>query len=271
MPSPALLGLTRNPNNPATARSVLLATAALLAGACQSRTGLSPTPNQPDTLTIRPAIESLKLGQEEALTAAVVSGSAAPRTVPASWSSDAPDVAAISEDGRLRGLHLGKATIRATFQTLSAVQPLRVVPDYGGTWEGRYRVPNCSRLSGAGSDYCRFMIGASFKVRAVLNQDHGRPSGLLEFYDNTGTVLGEAGSVDGSIDDSGALVLTGTVQSVMQEQPGETKVSEWRTTLAADGDRMVGRFARNPHFRNWFGWQESREDCEIVSVARTQR
>jgi hypothetical protein len=82
--------------------------------------------------------------------------------------------------------------------------------------------------------------------------------------------LTEAGLVEGSIDDSSALVLAGTVQSILQEQPGETRLSDWSTTLGEDGDRLVGRFVRNRRFRNWFGWQESWEDCQIVQVARTQ-
>lgn len=33
---------------------------------------------------------------------------------------------------------------------------------------------------------------------------------------------------------------------------------------------MAGRFVRYPHFRNFWGWQESREDCEIVKVTHSR-
>jgi Big-like domain-containing protein len=245
----------------------------LLAGSCHDATGPSPipssTPPQPDILVITPAVEGLKVGETTILAAELVSGSGAHRTVPASWSSGTPDVAAISEDGRVRALRPGKATIKATFDALAALQPLRVVPDYGGTWDGRYRIVNCTRFSGPGSDYCRFVVGGAYRVRAILTQVDARISGTIEFYDNLGTLLIETGPVEGSIDDSGALALTGTASSVLSEQPGETKLSDWSTAITADGDQIVGRFAKNPHFRNAFGWQESREDCEMVKVTRS--
>jgi uncharacterized protein YjdB len=78
---------------------------------------------------ITPPIDTLKLGSTEALTPVVVSGNGGQRTVSASWSSDAPEVISVSDDGHVRGVSLGKATIRATFQALSALQPIEVVPD----------------------------------------------------------------------------------------------------------------------------------------------
>jgi hypothetical protein len=250
-------------------------TVGLLAGSCQNATGPSPiappssTPPQPDALAIEPTTDALKIGSTATLTAVLVSGNGARRTVPASWSSDAPEVAAIGEDGRVRAVSLGKTTIRARFEALSAVQPMRVVPDYEGTWSGQYRVLNCTRLSGGGSSYCRFILGAALPLRAVVTHEGSSLSGTLEFY-STAHELTEVGPVEGSIDDSGALVLTGTTSSVVSEQPGETKLSDWNTALTGEGDQMTGRFVKNRRFRNFFGWQESREDCELVKVNRSR-
>jgi hypothetical protein len=252
-----------------------LLTLGLLAGSCHDATGPSPIappsslPPQPDALSITPAIDALKLGSTQRLTAVVVSGDGTRRTVAASWSSDAPEVVAVSDDGRVRGLSLGKTTIHTKFESLSADKPVHVVPDYEGTWSGGYRITNCTWISGPGPSYCKGLAGAVFPLRAVMTQSGDRLSGTLEFYTNTHDPF-EAGPVEGSIDDSGALVLSGTISSVVSEQPGETRLSDWNTTLIGDADRMAGRFVRYPHFRNFWGWQESREDCEIGKVTRSR-
>lgn len=96
-------------------------------------------PPRPDVLMITPAIDGLKIGSTETLTAVVLSGDGTLRTVVASWSSDAPDIVALGSDGRVRGVSLGKTTIRAKFEALAQDRAMRVVPDYEGTWSGEYR------------------------------------------------------------------------------------------------------------------------------------
>jgi hypothetical protein len=241
---------------------------ALLAGACHG--GPSSPPPQPEVLVIEPAIEMLTLGATNTLAAVVVSGDGARRTVAASWSSDAPEVAAIAGDGRVKGITLGRTSIHASFEALSAVRPLRVVPDYGGTWSGGYLLENCTRLAGPGSDPCRFGIGATLGLRAIVTQTGFGLSGTLELYTNAPYELVESGPVEGSIDEDGALVLTGSTSSVQPEHPGETTLSDWRTTLGADGNHLEGRFVRNRHFLNAFGWQDVRWDCVIVTLTRSR-
>jgi hypothetical protein len=252
-----------------------LLTLGLLAGSCHDATRPSPIappsslPPQPDALTITPAIDALKLGSTQTLTTVVVSGEGMRRTVAASWSSDTPEVVAVGGDGRVRALSLGRATITANFETLTAAQPMRVVPDYEGTWSGEYRLVECTRLSGPGPDYCRGLAGAVRPLRTVLTQDGSTVSGRHELY-STGHELVEVGPVQGSIEASGTLVLTGVTSSVVSEQPGGTTLSNWNTVVTGDGDQMTGRFVQNRRFKNLWGWQESREDCEIVKVTRSR-
>src|SRR5436190_18666651 len=93
-------------------RSSCILGLALLASSCHNGTEPSavPVPRRPDLLMITPAIDALKLGSAETLTAAVLSGDGTERTVAASWSSDGPNVVAVSDDGRVRGVGLGKTT-----------------------------------------------------------------------------------------------------------------------------------------------------------------
>jgi hypothetical protein len=217
-------------------------------------------------LTITPAIDALKIGSTETLAAVVLSGDGTRRTIVPSWSSDAPEVVAVGDDGRVRGVSLGKTTIHASFQALSAVQPMSVVPDYEGTWSGDYRIANCTWISGAGRSPC-LVVGAVLPLRTVVTQNGASLSGTLEFYTNTRRLL-ETGPVEGRIDDSGALVLTGTTSAVDPSEPGETTLSNWKTMLTADGDEMTGRFVRKIRFQNFWGLQETRWDCETVKVTR---
>ena len=61
-------------------------------------------------------------------------------------------------------------------------------------------------------------------------------------------------------------MLAATTSSVGAEQPGETRVSGWSTSLVDSGDEMRGRFTQDRRIQNLFGWQESMEDCEIVEL-----
>jgi hypothetical protein len=241
----------------------------LFAGSCQNVTRPSAILMQPDVLVIVPSVEGLKLGATQVLTAVLVSNGRPGHTVPASWTSDAPGVVAVSEDGRVRAVSLGSATISANVGERSAKQSLRVVPDYDGIWSGDYRVTACNRLRGNGPSYCRFIVGADLFIKTVLTQDGLKVSGTIEFYSDTHELL-EAGEVEASLGESGALILTATTSSAQSEQEGSTTLSEWNTMVAADGQRLTGTFVKNRHFRNAFGWQDSREECEISNVRRTQ-
>jgi hypothetical protein len=240
----------------------------LVAASCGSPTAPSPTPSGspgPDVLTITPAVGAVKIGSTVALAAVVVSGDGTRRTVAASWSSDSPEVVAVSGDGRVSGMSLGKTSIHAKFEALSADQVMRAVPDYGGTWSGNYHVLNCTQISG-NVNICD--AGAVLPLSTVVNQDGASVTGTLAFY-STGGRLVETGPVAGSIDDTGALLLAGTTTSVEAEQPGTTQVTGWNTTLVNEGAQMMGQFTEHRRFQNFFGWQESIADSELVNVTRS--
>ncbi|HWP99492.1 MAG TPA: hypothetical protein VNK92_03385, partial [Vicinamibacterales bacterium] len=184
--------------------------------------------------------------------------------------SDAPQVVSVTADGEARGVGLGRATIRAVFEALTATRPLRVVPDFEGVWTGEYRIAKCTRTSGRGPDFCRAILGIQLPFKLALIQTGDRPIGTLDLYDNLGGPL-ETGSVEGSIDDDGALLLAGDTRSLDEVHPRETKITDWRSELAADSDSMIGRFVQTTAFINAWGPQQSREECEIVRLERAPR
>ena len=101
-------------------RALLLLAVTLIGGSCNSSTATSPSPPRPDTLAIVPSLEGLKLGETQALSAVVTAANDARTTVSAAWSTDAPAVVVIEDDGRVRGVGLGSAQVRATFGAMSA-------------------------------------------------------------------------------------------------------------------------------------------------------
>jgi hypothetical protein len=244
-----------------------LCAVALLAASCQEATRPSALPPRPDELVIAPPIEALKMGEREELAALLVRGDGTRVAVPATWSSDAPQVASVSAEGRVLAVGLGTTTIRATFEALSAQQSLRVVPDYAGRWSGQYRIAGCKRTSGSGPDICRNILNARLPLGVTLVQSAAVPVGTLDLYDNTGGLL-ETGPVEGSIDETYALLLSGTTRSVDPVHPRETTIADWRTTLTEDGARMTGRFVQHETFVNFWGPQQLRMECEITRLER---
>jgi hypothetical protein len=183
------------------------------------------------------------------------------RTVRAAWASDASDIVTVSTEGEARALKLGKTTIRATYEALAAAGSIRVVPDFEGAWKGNRHVTNCLRLSGLGPDVCRFELagdGAVFPFAATVTQNGASVVGTLDFRDNTGLVVVETGHVDGTIDESFGLVLTGTTSAVDRSEPSQSILNTWRTELDVDGNTMKGRFTRTRTFQNFWGAQHGR-------------
>jgi hypothetical protein len=250
--------------------SFTIITLAGLIGSCGGSSPSSPTASRPDTLAISPLLDALKLGETQTLSAVLISGDGSRRTISATWSSDAPEIVAVTPDGRVQGLKLGIAQIRATFDTMSAVAALRVVPDYSGIWTGEYHVLECVRISGDGLDVCKFElsggVGTHRPLRIEVNQTGRTISGTFSFYTNTRVLL-ESGPVDGDIDGSNVLILSATTRSVDPTESIETVVNDWSSTLT--GDRMSGRFTKIQTFRNIIGIQKLREECELMNVTRS--
>jgi hypothetical protein len=245
--------------------SICLMLASLLNLSCESPSQPSPISPAPASLMITPVIDGLKLRSSERLGAVAVAGNTR-RTVAAAWSSDAPDVASIGDDGMITGVKLGTTVIRASFEALSAQRPVRVVPDYGGRWTGTRHVTGCVRLSGGGPDICRFEVvngGAVFPLAVSITHNNSSVIATLEFL-VMGVTL-ESGRLDGSFSDTGALTLTGTISSVYPEHPAQTTLrpGDWSTVLSENGAQMTGRFIANRRFQNGWGWQEIRQDCEL--------
>lgn len=245
-------------------------TVALLVGGAMSACGSPTAPTPPSaapTLFIVSTADGVVVGGQMTLTATLVTGAADRRTVTATWSSSAPDVASIDTAGNVTGRRLGTTTITAAFDNQSAKLDLSAVNDYAGTWKGQYVVTDCTRQSGNGSSYCRFIIGQPLNLELSINQRGTTVTGTLSFVDTRGMPL-TTGPLSGESTVTGELRLTARVRSVGPEQPETTDVADWTSSLTPDQSQMTGRFVKNREFVNAFGPQKSREVCELRSASR---
>jgi hypothetical protein len=138
-------------------RRVLLFAAAVLAAACAE----SPSaPDRPVTaVTLTPATSALILGQTLQLSAAITGGIGRPTV---KWESSAPQVASVSDSGKVVALAQGSATISATAGSVTATRVLTIA--YGAV----DRVLACDRaqVSGCVSSIALPGVGTSAGVRA---------------------------------------------------------------------------------------------------------
>ncbi len=150
------------------------------------------------------------------------------------------------------------------------------IPNYAGAWSGRYRDTACVRTCGSGVNICKYEAppgqpSQGLGLRLRLSQDGARVSGSIELLDNTAQFLLEQGPIFGVVDDSGALVLSGTTTNVIASEPdSHTVISDWKTTLGADSNTMSGRFTRYASFKNVFGSQQYKYECELMTFQRSQ-
>jgi hypothetical protein len=219
--------------------------AAVLLGSLSCKKA-TPTPPSPTvvSITITPATDMLKVKETVTLaaTARHSDGSDAPVT---DWRSDTPGVATVdAATGKVAAVTAGAATIVATHDGMSATRPVRVVPDFAGSWFGGFEITACSATGVFATEgVCQkgyYQTGTTGPLRLEdVTQDRDTVAGELEYpvyAGPTGTVP-IIGTVRGTIGTSGHLTLTGALTR------GEaTFALSDVTDLYIESDRMRGVF-----------------------------
>src|SRR4051794_7519382 len=70
------------------------------------------------------------------------------RTVTPAWTTSNPEIAIIDGEGRLQGRAHGSATLTAASGGQTVSKTVRIVNNYGGTWDGRFVVKGCDAPPG---------------------------------------------------------------------------------------------------------------------------
>lgn len=234
----------------------LLAALALYGGACSS-------PTAPTAITIAPAISVLKVGQGETLR--VVAAADASRELLAAWTSDNPAVATVDARGTVTAVAAGAATIRATSHGQVATRTVTVVPDFAGNWTGQYRIVTCTRISGPGTDPCRFILGGggSAPLELQLAQTGRDVNGTLRL---SNLEIFSTGAVSGGVREDGTLGLEGLLR--LPGFDSEIRIVSWTSSIQPPGNLMEGIFTDESRGANIFGVQVIRAEHRLVNVTR---
>ena len=152
------------------------------------------------------------------------------------WGSDAPNVATVSSTGLVTAVGAGRATIFAEVDPRVGTMPIRVFPNFGGSWAGNEVVANCED-SGALEGFCdepEFAVGEVFTHVSMFSQTEASVDAVI--------VLGPAttASMTGNITVDGELQLPSA--PVLPAEPlVNAEVQNWRSR-ADTPSRMTGTY-----------------------------
>lgn len=193
----------------------------------------------PTALVIAPATDLITIKGTETFTSTLTYTNGKSETVPATWTSSAPDIATVdSSTGRVVGISPGQTTITAQYQGTTKTQNLRVVPDYQGRWQGDWAVTACiSDGDWLLANVCTagYPAGSLWAITLDATQSRDAITGTIDFGDNA------PGAVTGSIAMNGHLEFTGTYTIVVDGLPVEVTVANC-DTISMDNQRLTGTF-----------------------------
>lgn len=234
---------------------------------CHSYSPAKPDPPKAQTTAIEGAADGVLVGERAQLRIVVSSSAGTTQLENVVWSSDRPDIVEIDRTGTAVGLKVGQAAVTATSGGYNAMTTLNVAFDYSGVWKGRYQIVNCTRVSGDGSSYCRFVVGAILPIQLALTQRGGHVSGEMSLFDSDGGLLAK-GAVAGTSDPDSALRISGLLRSTTPGQDESTEITDWTTMLSATDASLTGAFNKRRDFSNTFGRQLSVENCSVGGMSR---
>jgi hypothetical protein len=232
--------------------------AALLIAACSGPNPVGSSDVQPKLVLEVPA--SLKVGLSKQMFAYVLRAGQR-QVVSPTWTSSKPEVARVTGEDVLSPIAPGRTTLEARLETQIQRQDVSVVPDVGGSWTGRFRVADCRRESGNGSSPCRFLLGSVHPITLRITHDGEALSGSLTAYETS-----QPGTVDGTIDSQGQVVLSGRIAPI--DYRGEDTLREWRMGLV-EGELSASSVNVRSTFENAFGIQVLIEVWDVKALARS--
>jgi hypothetical protein len=218
----------------------------------------TPPPVTVTGVTISTTTDMMRVGVSEtfAATATHSDGSVSNQIT---WSTSDPTVATVDAAGKVSPQKNGQVDVIASHDSATARKTVRIVPNYQGTWQGRYMISNCTQTG----DYvligfCTlFSVGTTAPIQLVLAQTRDTVSGTL--------YLGSMNSTaNGPIDSNGHLALS------VGQIPGSyaITISNWDTVATPD-DRMTGHFSEDWRYTSSYMSGVGRFDVELLTVTKT--
>lgn len=160
-----------------TLATLLVLLGALITG-CTER---GPVPTAPSAavlvISIIPHLDVLVAPATQAFGVVAVYSDGKSTAVDAAWTSTDERVFTVDAQGRTTTRSAGAAGLIATAQGLTARQDLRVVPDYAGSWQGRFDTTSCVRKPNTGGCAGGYGVGTPTPIpwscRATLLRCNG--------------------------------------------------------------------------------------------------
>jgi hypothetical protein len=199
--------------------------------------GSSPTGPAPATVvTVSFPGGSLFIGSTTQFDARETLSDGTTRPAPsASWSSDRPQVASVSNQGVVNGVTAGEAIISADVNGARGSLTIRVFPNFGGSWTGTETAVSCVD-SGALTGFCSVggLVGEDFLHSSSFIQNQDSVTALLE------TNEGQRATMSGSITVDGELRLN-SAQALPPDPEFSLQVENWRSRTDTPS-RMTGTY-----------------------------
>jgi hypothetical protein len=192
-------------------RLVLLVSIVAVTAGCNGKNPLAPA--EPGTATATGLVingaDAILTGLSAGYTAVASFSDGTTRTVIPTWISSDPGVGSVDSAGHVDGRTHGSTNLSATYSGRNASKTIRVINNYGGTWDGRYVVRACTDsgdLTDHDGGWCRSgegRVGTVGSIRVTLSQT-GSDLSVID-----AAVAGE--SIKGVVTPDGRLKFSGTL------------------------------------------------------------
>jgi len=219
------------------ATTTFLILATVLVGACDGQNPNESTPLPTGVNVDYPSGGTIFIGNTVQFRAREILADGTTRAAAAAtWGSDAPSVATVSSTGLVTALAAGEATIFADV-TLRGMRPIRVFPNFGGTWAGSEVAVGCDD-SGAFEGLCEdpdlFIAGELFAHHSSFSQNEASVDAVLDGGD------GSTASMSGTVAIDGELTLAAApLVPVMDDI--DVQVTGWTSRADVPG-QMTGTY-----------------------------
>lgn len=189
------------------------------------------------------ASEALLVGTSRTFQALAYMSDSTTQVVSASWTSNNPGIVTMNGATAI-GMSPGTASVRAAMQSQWDQQPVVVVPNFGGRWDGDFQVAACNAGPFVTTTYLcvdEFSVGSPIPVSIMLTQAADHVSGSVSMTAASGA-SGKwsnvfKGTVYGVIDGNGQLSLQGELIGVGPERNGSVFrviIRNWTATMAGN-------------------------------------
>ena len=210
---------------------------------CGSKLPTSPT-------AVTPAVTGLAIHGAEAIltgaaadyTVAVTLSDGTSKAATPAWTSSNPAVATINDAGRLEGRSHGSTILTASSAGQTVSKTIRVINNYGGSWDGRFVVNGCDAPPGA----CASLEIDIFSFPVALKVSHSAvdPAQVTAEF-SLPTFSGLRSTLSGNVTADGRLNLSGSAQLTNRDGGvlGTFTVGAWDSMLV-DGGAMKGHWVQ---------------------------